>query len=194
MTPTHSPELTSILEGLDSFGIEDTENLITVETNNKKVNMLLSNYCTDAELSALEAVQDKSGYGWVQSLKTEILARSISMIDGVRINDSMIVTHPVRTDKEGERLVMPVRTVLRDVLATWGQEVLNILWKALMVHRQKIEDRIITQFPETTLFTDVEKRLMDRWMSEIEEFNKTIYDDIAGSPEGDKVDDAGEQK
>jgi len=71
------------------------------------------------------------------------------------------------------------RAALRDIVSSWGNEFVGIIWKVVMTHRQAIEDRLIQQFPETSILTEVEKRLMDRALKEMEEFNSEVIQDTA---------------
>jgi hypothetical protein len=59
----------------------------------------------------------------------------------------------------------------------WGQETVNVLWKILMVHCQRIEDRLYESLPDAAIMTDVEKRFFQKALEEIEEINREVVKD-----------------
>jgi hypothetical protein len=164
-----------IIAALTGFGIEDNEEILTIKASGREHRLRISNIPSEAEMMSLLAVEDSKGYTWVQKVKIEILSRAISHIDGINIRtltpQQRLVKDP--TDKK-PLLKKDVQVVLRNILFGWGQEVTNILWKVLMVHSQKIEDRLIASFPESSIMTDVERRFFDQAMKEIEGVNKAV--------------------
>ena len=64
------------------------------------------------------------------------------------------------TDVSG--LLKDVQVVLRDTIKTWGVEVMQVLWKVLMVQSQTIENRLFDNFPEAAVLTDAERRYCDQ--------------------------------
>ena len=83
----------------------------------------------------------------------------------------MFITNPM-TGAEGN-----IRPILRDLLMGWGQESVNVLWKILMVHCQKIEDRLYESLPDAAIMTDVEKRFFQKALEEIEQVNREVMRD-----------------
>ena len=63
------------------------------------------------------------------------------------------------------------------IIMGWGQEVVNVLWKILMVHCQRIEDRLFESLPDSQIMTEVEKRFIGQAMQEIQEAQQTVYRD-----------------
>ena len=162
-----------IIAGLQGFGIEDTEELITLTVGGKEVKLRLANIPSEAEIQALYSAEELKGHAWVTRIKCEVLSRSISWINGISLKDSasIFIVNPI-TGQEGN-----IRPILRDLLMGWGQEAVNVLWKILMVHCQKIEDRLYESLPEATTMTDVEKRFFQKALEEIEQINREIVKD-----------------
>ena len=171
------PTLTfdQIAADLMGLGIEELVEPIVVQASGKTVEIYLSNTPTEDELETLLAVEELKGPAWIASVKCEVLARSISRINGVDIKAlrGEIVVDPI-TGEERQMLV-----VLRDMIRSWGQEVRNVLWKVLMVHCQRIEDRLFQSLPESHIMTDVEKRFLQQAMEEIQEAQNQVYKDAA---------------
>jgi hypothetical protein len=167
-----------IIDGLLHFGLEDNEEILTIKASGKEHRLRISNIPCEGEMLAMLAVEDSKGYAWVQRVKIEILSRAVSYINGINIRSlspqQRLVKDP--TDKN-PLMKKDIQIVLRNILGGWGQEVTNILWKVLMVHSQKIEDRLIASFPESAIMTEVEKRFFEQAMKEIEEVNKQVIAD-----------------
>jgi len=164
-----------IIAGLCGFGIEDNEEILTIKASGTQHQLRISNIPTEEEMMALLAVEESKGYLWVQKIKIEILSRAISWIDGISIRTLSPKQRMVKdpTDKSGV-FHKDIQVVLRNIIAGWGQEVTQVLWKVLMVHSQKIEDRLIDSFPESAIMTDVERRFFEKAMKEIEDVNKAV--------------------
>ena len=162
-----------IIAGLQGFGIEDTEELIKLTVDNKTVSLRLSNIPSEAEIQALYSAEELKGHAWVTRIKCEVLSRAISWINGISLKDanSIFIVNPI-TGTEGN-----IRPILRDLLMGWGQESVNVLWKILMVHCQKIEDRLYESLPDATIMTDVEKRFFQKALEEIDQINKEVVKD-----------------
>lgn len=177
-TETHELTLEGLIADLTGFGIEETEEILTVTAGGKTIRLKISNIPTEDEIEALIAVEDSKNYIWIQRIKTEILSRSITWIamgaKGPGIN--------LRTLSENQQFVVDPttksettwRVALRNVISTWGQEIMTVLWKVLMIHSQRIEDRLREAFPDTVTMTQVEKRFMDLAIREIEDTTKEI--------------------
>jgi len=166
-----SEELTisQIIADLKGFGIEENEEILTFDVGGKKINLRISNIQTEDEINALLSAEEFKGHMWIQRVRCEILAHAISWINGVKITGDEIVEHPTRKGLE-----VNVRIALRDILRTFGTEVLTILWKIFMVHNQKIEDRLVEAFPDSTIMTDFEQRFLQKAIEEMEEVQKEI--------------------
>jgi hypothetical protein len=173
---SETPSLDQILQDLSGFGLEETEEPIVISSKGQTLRLKLSNIPTEEELRTLLAAEEYKGHTWIARVKVEILSRSISWINGVPITDryNTYVTDP--TSKEEK----PIIAVLRDMmLSTWGQEVIGILWKIMMVHCQKIEDRLLESLPESSIMTEVEKRFLAQAMQEIAEAQRQTYEEAA---------------
>ena len=55
----------------------------------------------------------------------------------------------------------------------------DVLWKVLMVHCQRIEDRLFESLPDSQIMTDVEKRFLSQAMEEIQEAQREVYQEAA---------------
>jgi hypothetical protein len=115
---------------------------------------------------SLLAVEDLKGYLWMQQVKKELISRSVSWINGVDLRALKPVERLVTDPTDG--LPKDIQVVIRELLGTWGQEIVNILWRILMVHAQSIEERLLEQFPDAALMTDAERRYTERVTQEIE--------------------------
>lgn len=167
--------LDQILSDLSGFGIEETEEPITIKSKGKTVFIKLANIPTEEELNTLLATEEFKGHSWIARVKVEVLARSVSWINGTPIlnKHTEYVLDPT-TQKE-----VTFFTALRTMMLGWGQEVINVLWKILMVHCQKIEDRLLESLPESSVMTEVEKRFLTNALREIEEAQRETYKEAA---------------
>jgi hypothetical protein len=168
-----------IIAGLKGFGIEELEEILTIKTKSREVRLKISNIPTTDEMLSIQAAEELKGYLWIKRVKVEILSRAISWIDGLDLRalpqDKRFVTDP--TDKQ----VKDVQVVLRNLLLTWGQELVEILWKVLMTHSQNIEDRMKDQFPDSAVMTEVEQRLFEQAKKQIDERNQVIIDEAVST-------------
>jgi hypothetical protein len=129
---------------------------------------------TDEEIAALLSSEDYKGYAWIQRIRVEILSRSISWIDGVDIHALRSKGTPI---KDADGTFRDIQVVLRSIIMGWGQELVMTLWKIAMVHSDKIEKRYQSEFPDSTLMTDVERRFMETVLKEFEDSNKDVIVD-----------------
>lgn len=172
-TPPTSIE--DVIAGLRGFGIEENEEILTFcNKDGKKVQLRITNMPTDEELKALIAAEEFKGYVWVQRIRIEILSRSISWIDGIDIRN---LREKGTIIKDIDGVNRDIQVVLRNIIMGWGQELVQTLWKIAMVHSDKIEKRYQSEFPDSTIMTDVERRFMETVLKEIEDTNKEIITD-----------------
>jgi hypothetical protein len=80
-------------------------------------------------------------------------------------------------DPTDRNVFRDVQEVLRNVMLGWGQELLTVLWKVLMVHCDRIEKRLQNSFPESTISTEIERRYMEAAWREIEESSRAVIHD-----------------
>jgi len=165
--------LEEIISDLKGFGIEETSELISFGASGKQIQLRLANIPTEEEIETLLAVEEYKGHAWVSRIKAEILSRAISWVNGIDLKDRKdeFILDPT-THKEST-----LRVVIRNLIMGWGQEVVNVLWKILMVHCQKIEDRLFESLPDNQVMTEVEKRFIGQALKEIEEAQQTVYKD-----------------
>lgn len=177
-TPTEEtapPSLDQIIHDLRGFGIEDTRDVVTIRASGKEVTLKLANIPTEEELATLLAVEEYKGHAWIARVKGEILSHSISWINGVNLREHKDdIINDFSTGEE-----VQLRTALRDLIMGWGQEVVNVLWKILMVHCQQLEDRLFESLPDTQIMTEVEKRFIQQAMQEISESQTQVYREAA---------------
>lgn len=166
--------LDEVISGLKGFGIEEFEEILTLEAGGRVVKIRISNIPSEAEIESLLAVENAKGYLWVQKVKCEILSRAISWIDGVSLRNlkgsERLTVDP--TDENGVQ--KDIQVVLRNILFGWGLEALTALWKVVCVHSQKIEDRYYKAFPDTAIMTEFEKRFLARALEDLEDTNRGI--------------------
>lgn len=173
--PIEIMTLDQILSDLSGFGIEDTEETISIQSKGRTLHLRLANIPTEEELDTLLSTEEYKGHAWIARVKVEVLARSVSWLNGTPVlnKHTEYVLDPI-TQKE-----VTFFTALRTMMMGWGQEVINVLWKILMVHCQKIEDRLFESLPESAVMTEVEKRFLSQALQEIEEAQRETYKEAA---------------
>jgi hypothetical protein len=159
--------LDQVVADLRGFGIEDFEEILTIKSGSKEVQLRIANLPTEEEMNSLFSVEEFKGYAWVQHIKCEILSRSISWINGIDIRSLTLASRLVTDPKDG--LQKDIQVVLRNLLMGWGQEIVGVLWKVLMTHAQRITDSLYAQFPDSAVMTEFEKRFMEQAQAEIEQ-------------------------
>ena len=164
--------LDDVVAGLRGIGISEFEEILTIKTQDRDVRLRISNVPTSDEMAAVLSAEECKGYHWVKKVKIELISRAISWIDGIDIRnlptDRRFVKDP--TDSQ----IRDVQVVLRNLILGWGQELVEVLWKVLMTHSQRIEDRFKEEFPQNATMTEVEQRLFAQARQQIEEINQSI--------------------
>lgn len=176
MTPLSVDE---IISGLKGFGIEDFEEILTLNAGGRTVRLRISNIPSGDEMDSMLAAEGAKGYLWVQRVKCEIISRAISWIDGVNLRKlsekERVVTDP--TDRKKKDVQIVLRNLIMGVPGTpnsgWGKEIADILWKVVCVHSQSIEDRLVKSFPDAAIMTEVEKRFLESAIRDITEASQT---------------------
>ena len=134
------------------------------------------------------AAEEFKGYAWIQRIRCEILSRAITWVNEIDIRglteEQRVVVDP--TSKDGARA--DIQIVLRNILLSWGQEVLQTLWKILMVHSDKIEKRMRKDFPDSTLMTEVEQRFSETALKEIRDANREVIEDTVAKVLDEELD------
>jgi hypothetical protein len=165
--------LEEVISGLQGFGIEDFEEILTLKSAGRTIRLRLSNIATEDEMVALMAVEGQKGYAWTQRVKCEVLSRAVSWIAvgengaGTSIRTLTPAQRSVTDPTDGQQ--KDVQVVLRNLIVGWGEEIQGVLWKVFMLHCQNIEDRLTQAFPDSAKMTEVEKRFMAQAMKEIED-------------------------
>ncbi len=190
-------DLSEVFADLQGFGIEQCEEIITISSGKDVLRIKFSNISTDDDIQANIATEESKGYSHFQGIKAEILSRAISWINGVDLNRLEGKQRLVVDAKTGEKV--DFRAAMRSTIKSWGIEVMQVLWKALMVHVQAIEDRLFESLPEGAVMTEVERRYRDRVVRELEEISRDVltervgaYFDDAGDPQPEGNPDSGE--
>jgi hypothetical protein len=169
--------LEEIIFNLKGWGIEDFEDVLTLRCKGKDLRIKIANIPTSDEMFAVQAADDFKGYLWIKRVKVELISRAISWIDGIDIrnlpNEERFVPDPTDSNKT----VRDIQVVLRNTIMTWGQELVESLWKVLMNHSQNIEDRLKSEFPQNALMTEVEARLIERARKQMDESFQVIRDE-----------------
>ncbi len=167
--------LNDVIMGLKGFGLEENEEILTFVASGKTIQLRISNIPTEQEMEALLAVEGYKGYTWIQRIRCEILSRAITWIEGTNIRDMAPVQRIVTDPTTGKKA--DIQQVLRNILMGWGQELLGVLWKLLMVHSDKIEKRLRMSFPESDLTTDIERRFFEAALKEVEDTTRSVLTD-----------------
>lgn len=167
--------LDEIVAGLIGFGIEECETPIIINSGPHKVELVFSNTCVEEERLALLACEEFKGYTWMQQTKVEIISRSIAKLNGVSIHllkgKDRLVVDPTDGMKKD------IQVVLRELVKSWGQEVVAVIWKLLMVHLQNIEDRLLESFSDVQRTTEVEARYRERAEQEVDAVAREVIRD-----------------
>jgi len=168
--------LQEIIDSLQGFGIEELEEVLTITLKSgRSVRLRISNIPSTDEMESMVAAEGIKGYNWIKTVKIEILSRSISWLNGVSIKKLTPAQRIIRDPKTNEE--RDIQVVLKNMLLGWGQEIVQVLWKILMAHSQKIEDHLRESLPESALMTDVERRLFEQAREQIDNMNKQIIED-----------------
>lgn len=169
--------LDDVVAGLRGFGIEDFQDILTLKFKGKELRIKIANIPTTDEMLSVQAADEFKGYLWIKRVKVELISRAISWIDGIDIhnlpNEKRFVPDPTDPNKA----VRDVQVVLRNTIMTWGQEIVESLWKVLMNHSQNIEDRLKAEFPQNAMMTEVEGRLIERARKQMDESFQVIRDE-----------------
>jgi hypothetical protein len=174
--------LDEIVAGLCGFGIEELEEILTINSKSgKKIRLRISNIPTTDEMQGVMAADEFKGYLWIKRVKVELLSRAITWVgigDGKGVSlSSLAPDQRFCADPTDGGKVKDIQVVLRNLIMGWGQEITEILWKVLMTHSQNIEDRMAEQFPESTVMTEVESRLFEQARKQIEDQTAVIVQD-----------------
>ncbi len=176
--------LDDVVAGLRGFGIEDLDQIITITMKSgRKLRLRISNIPSTDEMSSLLAVEGNKGYLWVKAVKIEILSRAISWLNGKNLRtltpEQRMVLDPTAVDEAGKpkQVFADIQVVLRNLLKGWGEELVEVLWKILMTHSQRIEDQLRASLPESALMTEVEARLFEQARAQIEATTEQIITD-----------------
>ena len=154
--PVLALDMDALLADLKSFGITDTEEIITMNVRDKQVRLQVANISNYDEIYGMLRAEDLKGYAWIQRMRCEILAKAIVRINEVDLRKIDFAKDPYTGEDK------PVRTILVDMFGHWGQEVVLVLWKVYMNHCQKLEDDLLEQLPDAQIMTHVEQRFLDR--------------------------------
>lgn len=168
-TPTN---ISDVLADLQGFGIEECEEILTITSGKQMIRWKFSNISTDDDLEANLATEETKGYDHFQRIKADILSRAISWMNGVDLTKLEGTARLVLDPKTGEKV--DFRVGLRRTILSWGVEIMQLMWKALMVHVQSIEDRLFESLPEAAVMTEVERRYRDRVEKELEEVTRDV--------------------
>jgi len=167
--------LDDVIKGLKGFGLEENEEILTFVASGRTVRVRISNIPTEQEMESLISVEGYKGYTWIQRIRCEILSRAITWIEGTSIRDLTPTQRIIVDPTDGKK--KDIQQVLRNILMGWGQELLGVLWKILMVHCDKIEKRIRSGFPEADLVTDIERRFFEAALKEVEDTTRSVLTD-----------------
>ena len=175
-TPVGAPRsLDEVIQAMRGFGLEEVEEVISLEASGRRLSLRVSNVPTEQEMKALLAAEEYKGYAWVQRIRCEILSRAITWVDGVSIRqlpaERRLVVDPTTKER------CDIQVALRNILLGWGTEVVQTLWKLLMVHSDKIEKRMQQSFPDSALTTEVERRFYEAALQEIRDAGRKVIED-----------------
>ena len=170
--------LDSILSDLKGLGVKELGIPLEIETaNGGKVTFTISNIPTSQEIEALLSAEEYKGHHWMQRIKCEILSRAITTINGVRISE---LKDPYVVDQLDPSRVLHIRSVLRELMFTWGPETLQVVWRVFMNHCQNLEDQLMASFPEAAVITEYERRFYEKTLKIVDEFTREMVAEEMG--------------
>lgn len=176
--PGEAPKsLDDVVAGLRGFGIEEFEEILTLRCKGRNLRIKIANIPTSDEMLSVQAADEFKGYLWIKRVKVELISRAISWIDGIDIHTLALEKRFVPDPTDPNKAVRDIQVVLRNSIMTWGQEIVESLWKVLMNHSQNIEDRLKDEFPQNAMMTEVEARLIDRARKQMDESFQVIKDE-----------------
>jgi hypothetical protein len=173
--------LEDVVAGLKGFGIEEFEEILTLKSKHGDLRLKIANVPTSDEMLAVQAADDLKGYLWIKRVKVELISRSITWLDGLDIHNLTPDKRFVIDPTDPNRAVKDIQVVLRNLIMGWGQELVETLWKVLMTHSQKIEDRYRDQFPQNAIMTEVEARLVERARRQLDDSFKVIREEAVAT-------------
>lgn len=176
---TTPPSIGDILADLQGFGVEHLDEPLEMTVGGKLMRFKLSNLPIEDDINAMLAVEGTKDYVFYQNVKVEILSRSFSWLNGVDLRKLTPAQKIVVDPRDGQRKELHV--VLRNTLLSFGQEVIHVLWKVLMLHANNIEARLFDSFPDAAVLTEVEMRYRDKIEKEI---NQAVSEVIKESVDG----------
>lgn len=171
--PMSQEALDALLLDIKGFGIKDNEEIITMTVGGRRLQLRITNLSNEDEIFSMLRSEGLKGYPWIHRTRCELLARAITWINGVTIDEGLYANDPYG---EGQR---PVRLILVDTLLRWGQEAVLVLWKIYMVHCQRIEDSLLEQLPDAQILTETERRFLARIEDELAEMGATAIQETA---------------
>ena len=173
--------LDEVVAGLRGFGIEDFEEILTLKANGRSLRIKIANIPTTEEMLSVQAADEFKGALWIKRVKVEIISRAISWIDGIDIRNLPTEKRFVPDPTDPNQATRDIQVVLRNLLLSWGQELVEVLWKVTMNHSQNIEDRLKDEFPQNAVMTEVEARLIDRARKQLDDSFQVIRDETVAA-------------
>lgn len=179
---TQEPQsLDDVIAGLKGFGIEEFEEILTLKTKGRNVRIKIANIPTTDEMFAVQAADELKGYLWIKRVKVEIISRAITWIDGLDIRNLPPEKRFVADPTDPNHAVREMQVVLRNCIMSWGQELVETLWKVVMNHSQAIEDRLKDELPQSAVMTEVEARLIERARRQMDESFQVIREEAVAT-------------
>ena len=106
-----------VLVDLRGFGIEEFEEIRTITVAGKTLQLKIANVPTEADLTAVIAVDGYKNYQFFQEVKIELLSRSINEVDISKMTPiQRRVTDPI------DGFPKDIQVVLLGLIKSWGLE------------------------------------------------------------------------
>jgi hypothetical protein len=176
--------INQVISELRGVGISELETPLDFPTPSGIVKLTISNISTEKEIESIIASEDFKGHHWMQRIKSEILSRAVTSVNGFRLAD---VTDPYVTDPSNPEKTIPLRAAIRNQFLSWGPEALQLAWKIYMVHCQNLEDRLFDSFPDATVMTEYEQKFFERTLRAVDEFNREMMEELSDSVSSEEV-------
>ena len=180
--PVDTPKsMDEVIRGLKGFGLEENEEILSFNAGGRTVRLRISNIPTEQEIKALDGTESsRATLGCSASAAKSCLGPLPGLMEYLSTlspsKDIVWSEDPTCQQQRGGNAGRhPGRAAQHP--AGWGQEVLQTLWKVLMVHCDSIEKRMQQSFPQSALMTEVERRFFEAALKEIRDTSREVIED-----------------
>ena len=92
--PMSQEALDALLLDIKGFGIKDNEEIITMTVGGRRLQLRITNLSNEDEIFSMLRSEGLNGYPWIHRTRCELLARAITWINGVTIDEGLYASAP----------------------------------------------------------------------------------------------------